>query len=183
MTTADSPGASGHTTRPSTSRDETAIHVPQGRFRRFQSALFARVRHPGAAAISAGGEIGWNPRILRGRHCVLVSHRADGTPVPTPVWIGVDGERVFVRTGVDAYKVKRIRRDPAVLLAPSTSRGRPTGAAMSGYARVLDRDEEPLAECALRARQGLLRRFYVSTMDRRLPVVYIEIGPRPSRRE
>jgi PPOX class probable F420-dependent enzyme len=117
---------------------------------------------------------------LRGRHALLVTYRADGTPVPTPVWVAVDGDRVFMRTGADAYKVKRIRRNPVVLLAPSTSRGRPTGAAMRGHARVLGKDEEPVAERALAARHGLLRRFYAKTVDSRLPTVYIEIGPRPA---
>lgn len=154
--------------------------APQGRFRRFQSAVFARIRHRDAATVPAGQASDWNPRMLRGRHCVLVTYRRDGTPVATPIWFAVDGDRVFVRTGSDAYKVKRIRRNPAVLLAPSTSRGRPTGAAMPGHARVLDRDEEPVAERALRARHGLLRRFYSKTVDSRLPTVYLQIGPRPA---
>jgi PPOX class probable F420-dependent enzyme len=147
-----------------------------------QSAFFSRIRHPGAATISGGEAVDWNPQLLRGRHCVLVSYRADGTPVPTPVWVAVDGDRVFMRTGADAFKVKRVRRDPTILLAPSTSRGRPTGAAMPGLARVLGRDEEPVAERALRARHGLLRRFYSRTVDDHLPTVYIEIGPRPAEK-
>ncbi len=151
----------------------------QGRFRRLQSAFYARIQHRDAATVSNGEPVGWNPRNLRGRHCILVSYRADGTSVPTPIWFATDGDRVFVRTGADAYKVKRIRRTPVVLLAPSTSRGRPTGPAMLGYARLLDQEDEPTAERALRARHGLLRRLYSSTVDARLRTVYIEIGPRP----
>jgi PPOX class probable F420-dependent enzyme len=147
-------------------------------FRRFQSAIFALIRHPDAVTVSTGAEAGWDPSILRGRHSVLVSYRADGTPAATPVWVAVDGDRVLLRTGADAYKAKRIRRNPAVLLAPSTSRGRPTGAAMPGYARILDKDEEPLAERALRARHGLLRYLYSRTVDSRLPTVYVEIRRR-----
>ncbi|WP_117214766.1 PPOX class F420-dependent oxidoreductase [Allorhizocola rhizosphaerae] len=153
----------------------------QGRFRRIQNAVNARIRHPRASAVSKGKGVDWDPRMLRGRHCVLVSYRRDGTPVPTPIWVAVEGDRVFVRTGADAYKVKRIRRNPAVLLAPSTGRGRPTGPAMLGYARVLDQDEEPVAERALAARHGLLRRLYSKTVDSRLPTVYIEIGPAEPR--
>lgn len=163
--------------------DKSSNSPPQGRIRRFQSAFYAFVRHPGAAAVSAGTEAEWNPRTLRRRHCVLVSYRADGTPVPTPVWVGADGDRVFVRTGADAYKVKRIRRDPRVLLAPSTGRGRPTGAAMPGFARILGHDEEAVAERVLRARHGLLRLLYTKTVEDHLPTVYIEIGPRPAKEQ
>ncbi len=155
----------------------TTMSRPLRLLRRVQNSVFARIRHTDAATISGGTVVGWDPRLLHGRHCVLVSYRADGTPVPTPIWFATDGNRVLMRTGADAFKAKRIRRTPAVLVAPSTSRGRPTGAAMEGYARVLDRDEEPAAERALRARQGLLRWLYSNTVDARLPTVYIEIGP------
>lgn len=180
MAPAGSTGPGARPARPATSGGGSP---PQGRLRRFQSAFFARIRHPDAATASTGPWAEWNPRTLRRRHCVLVTYRADGTPVPTPVWVGVDGARVFIRTGADAYKVRRIRRDPAVLLAPSTNRGRPTGATMPGFARVLDQDEEPIAERALRARHGLLRRLYSRTVDDHLSTVYIEIGPRPAEQE
>lgn len=149
------------------------------RFRRVQSVFFGLMQDPGARTAADGEAADWNPRLLRGRHCVLVRYRADGTPVPTPIWFATDGDRVFMRTGADAYKLKRIRRTPAVLVAPSTNRGRPTGAPMRAHARVLGQAEEPTAERALRARHGLLRWLYSNTVDARLPTVYLEIGPRP----
>lgn len=147
--------------------------------RRIQSTVSARIRHPDAASVADGEIVGWDLRLLRGRYCILVTYRADGTPVPTPVWFAIRRGRVLIRTGADAYKAKRLRRTPTVLVAPGTSRGRPTGAAMEGYARILDREDEPAAERALQARHGLLRQLYANTVDRRLPTVYIEIGPRP----
>ena len=161
----------------------TGTGTGQGRIRRLQSAIFRRIRHPDATTPTEAGAVDWNPGALHGRHCLLVSYRADGTPVPTPVWFAADGEHIVVRTGADAYKVKRIRRTPAVLVVPSTGRGRPTGAAMRGAARVLDRAEEATAEHALRARHGLLRWLYSATVDDHLPTVYLEIGPRPTEVE
>lgn len=150
--------------------------VGQGRFRRLQSAMFRWIRHPDAETATDAGTVSWNPGALHGRHCLLITYRADGTAVPTPVWFAASGDRVYMRTGADAYKVKRIRRMPAVLLVPSTSRGRPTGAAMRGTARVLDDDEEAAAERALQAHHGLLRRVYSTTVDHHLPTVYLEVG-------
>lgn len=158
------------------------MRTKQGRIRRIQGAIFGWIRHPEAAAVSMQEATDWDAELLRGKYCTLVTYRADGTSVPTPVWIARDGDRVFLRTGSDAFKVKRIRRTPEVLLAPSTRRGKPTAAPMRGHARVLAEGEEPVAERALRARHGLLRRFYSTTVDDHLPTVYIEIGPRPEPR-
>lgn len=149
-------------------------------FRRLQSVVFARIRHRDATSVVDGAVVPWDLRLLRGRHCILVTYRTDGSPVPTPVWFAVHRDRVLLRTGSDAYKVKRLRRTPTVLIAPSTGRGRPAGAAMEGRARILDPAEEPEAERALQSGHGLLRRLYANTVDARLPTVYIEIGPRPA---
>ncbi|WP_172979680.1 PPOX class F420-dependent oxidoreductase [Agromyces agglutinans] len=154
------------------------MSTAQSRFRRIQSAIFTRIRHPEAATVSETGAIAWDASLLRGRHGVLVTYRADGSSVPTPVWYAAHGDRVFVRTGAEAYKVKRILRTPAVLLASSTGRGKPTGAPMRGRARILDPSEESIAERALRARHGLLRWVYSGAIDDHVPTVYIEVGPR-----
>lgn len=154
------------------------MSTSQSRFRRLQGAFFTRIRHRAAATLCEAGAIPWDTGLLHGRHGVLVTYRANGTSVPTPVWYAAHGDRVFVRTGAEAYKVKRIRRTPGVLLAPSTGRGKPTGAPMLGSARILDRRDEPVAERVLRARHGVLRWVYSTAIDDHLQTVYIEIGPR-----
>jgi PPOX class probable F420-dependent enzyme len=47
----------------------------------------------------------------------LVSFRADGSPAHTPVWVSGDGERLFVSTFGDSWKVRRIRANPVVAVA------------------------------------------------------------------
>ena len=56
---------------------------------------------------------------------LLTTYRRDGTPIGTPVNIVVDGDRAFVRTFDMAWKLKRIRKNPRVEIAPSTVRGNP----------------------------------------------------------
>ena len=72
---------------------------------------------------------------------LLTTFRRDGAPVGTPVHIAVDGDRAFVRTFDTAGKLKRIRNNPEVELAPSTMGGTPTGPAIRARARLLDGDE------------------------------------------
>src|SRR5215213_11763143 len=74
---------------------------------------------------------------VRQRTVLLTTLRRDGTPVETPVSIAVDGDRAFIRSWDTAGKVKRIRNNPAVTIAPCTALGRPTGAAIPARARIL----------------------------------------------
>jgi PPOX class probable F420-dependent enzyme len=74
---------------------------------------------------------------LRGKYMSLTTFRRDGSPVPTPVWFVVDGDRVLVQTDAQAGKVKRIRRNPAVTVAACTATGRLKGSPTPGRAEVL----------------------------------------------
>ena len=58
---------------------------------------------------------------------LLTTFRRDGTPVPTPLSVAVDGDHAYVRTYEKAGKNKRLRNNRHVELAPSTTRGNPTG--------------------------------------------------------
>lgn len=69
-------------------------------------------------------------------YVLLTTFRRDGRPVPTPVWAVRDGDALVVWTVADSGKVKRIRRDGSVTVAPCTARGRPLGEAVAGRATL-----------------------------------------------
>jgi PPOX class probable F420-dependent enzyme len=116
--------------------------------------------------------------IERGRYAVVVSHRRDGAPVATPVWAAVRDGRIFVRTERSSGKVRRIERDPRVLVAPSDSAGRPVGAPLEAHARILATSEEPVAESALASRFGFARASFERAMDAmRIDMCYLELTP------
>ena len=72
------------------------------------------------------------------RYVSLTTFRRDGSPVATPVWVAGHEGRLLVWTGAGTHKVQRLRRDPRVLVAPSTGRGEVTGGAVAGTAVVLE---------------------------------------------
>jgi PPOX class probable F420-dependent enzyme len=76
-------------------------------------------------------------RLSAGKYVLLTTYRRDGTAKATPVWAVRDGDAIAVWTGTATAKVKRIRRNPAVTVAPSDFRGRPLGQAVSGRAEIL----------------------------------------------
>jgi hypothetical protein len=105
----------------------------------------------------------------RQRTVLLETRKRDGTWVGTPVSIVVADGRAFFRTYDAAGKAKRLRNFPEVRVAPSTLRGRPTGASVAGTARLLDDDE------AVRARE-LLAAKYPWLHGRMVPAVHRRKG-------
>ena len=93
-------------------------------------------------------------------YCRLVSFRRDGTAVPTPVWFALADDHLYVKTEMPSGKVRRIRRNARVQIAPCTLRGRPLGSAVNGRGRVLATWEECAAEQTLQLRYGLVRRLF-----------------------
>ena len=98
--------------------------------------------------------------------------------MPTPMWFGLRGQRAYVRSLAEAGKVKRLKRDPRVRIAPCTSRGRPTGPFAESIGRILEAEEIDIAETALDQHYGLRRRVYEGLGNKLgAETVYIEIAP------
>jgi uncharacterized protein len=100
------------------------------------------------------------------RTAVLTTFKRDGTPVATAVTIAVDGQRAYVRTWDTAWKARRMRNNPDVLVAPSTVRGRPVGPALAARSRLLNGDEARRAAVALARRQPILQGVLVPLAHR-----------------
>ncbi len=99
--------------------------------------------------------------------------------MPTLVWFVQDADRLYVVTGADTGKVKRIRNSSAVKVGPCDRRGRPTGSLVDGVARMLPSDEAQRIEVLLNRKYGLMKRL-IDLMQklRPRPRVYLEIMPR-----
>lgn len=118
-------------------------------------------------------------RFVEQRTVLLTTYRRDGTAVGTPVNIVVDSERAFVRTFDTAWKLKRIRNNPTVEIAPSTIRGKPTGAAVGARARVLGGSEAEHASRLLNRKYPILHGVLVPLTHRLRgnKTIHIELAP------
>lgn len=83
----------------------------------------------------------------------LESYRKDGTAVCTPVWFAEGDGLLYVYTLADSYKVKRIRNNPRVRVAPCNFKGALKGEWVPAQARILD-------EAGARRAHELLDRKY-----------------------
>jgi hypothetical protein len=108
----------------------------------------------------------------------LATFRRSGIVVATPVWAAESDGRFYVRSERTAGKVRRLRNDSRVLVAPCTVRGKPLGAPLEATASVLGPGREQIAERALVRRYGLGRALFEWTFDRmRIDMCYLEIVP------
>ena len=91
----------------------------------------------------------------------LISYRKTGVAVATPVWFVHDAGTLYVMTGHNAGKVKRIRNNPHVQVAPSDRAGAPLGPSQPAIARVIsDASEAATANTLLTKKYGLMKRMF-----------------------
>jgi PPOX class probable F420-dependent enzyme len=103
------------------------------------------------------------PSEIHGKKYIsLVTFRKSGARVATPVWFGEDGDRLYVMTRSDMGKTKRIRNNPQVRVAPSTIRGKVTGAEFPATVRILPTEEHAHARAAIN------RKYWAA----RLPLIW-----------
>lgn len=103
---------------------------------------------------------------VRQNTILLTTFCRDGTPVGTPVHIAVDGDRAFVRTFDTAGKLKRIRNNPEVEIAPSTLGGTPTGPVIRARARVLEGEEADYAARVIARKYPIVHGFLIPLAHR-----------------
>ncbi len=140
--------------------------------------MAARTAPSGARAIQDAPRTNSSRDIPAHKRSLLVTYRRDGTPVPTPVWAAELNGHLYVRSERTAGKVKRLRRDPRMLVAPCTVRGKPLGSPFEATAKVLAPEDELLAEITLARRYGLGRELFERAMDlMRVDMCYLEITP------
>jgi PPOX class probable F420-dependent enzyme len=100
------------------------------------------------------------PVAIRGKKYIsLGTFRKNGTKVPTPVWFGEDGDKLYVMTLSSMGKTKRIRNNPQVTVAPCTIRGKLTGTEVAALARILPPEENA------RARQTVNRKYWMARLS------------------
>jgi PPOX class probable F420-dependent enzyme len=71
----------------------------------------------------------------------LETYRRNGDPVRTPVWFLEEDGILYVHTDDSTGKVKRIRRNPKVRVAPSHFRGKPKAEYIDARAELETRPE------------------------------------------
>jgi uncharacterized protein len=96
--------------------------------------------------------------IAKQKYISLTTVRKNGHKISTPVWFGEEGEKLYVMTISDSGKMKRIRNNPLVEVAPCTIKGKETGDRFFAQARILPPEEDR------RARQTINRKYLLARL-------------------
>jgi PPOX class probable F420-dependent enzyme len=149
------------------------------RIARHQDRLLYRVvrdRHTADAAEMAATAATFDA-LTDAEYALVVTFRRSGQPMATPMWFALQDGVVYLESLADADKVKRLRHDPNVRVAPCTLRGRPKGPFTAGVGRILSVAEEPNAEASLDRHYGRRRRYVRLGARLGVKTVYLELTP------
>ena len=79
------------------------------------------------------------------KYIALETFKKNGEGVNTPVWVTKKDGKLYVITDETSWKIKRIRNNRQVRIAPSDVRGNPTGEWLEAEATILV-DEEAVVQ-------------------------------------
>lgn len=95
-------------------------------------------------------------RLSESKYISISTTRKNGEKIATPVWVTSEGNALYVITGADSGKVKRIRNNPHVEVAPCDARGRLKGDVVAGTVEILDADGTEEVRSRVAKRFGLM---------------------------
>ncbi|MGB2969783.1 MAG: PPOX class F420-dependent oxidoreductase, partial [Candidatus Nanopelagicales bacterium] len=95
-------------------------------------------------------------RLSESKYISISTTRKNGEKIATPVWVTREGNALYVITGADSGKVKRIRNNPHVEVAPCDARGRLKGDVVAGTVEILDADGTEEVRSRVSKRFGLM---------------------------
>jgi len=87
----------------------------------------------------------------------IETFRKNGQGVKTPVWFCQEGEVLYVSTGAVSGKVKRVRNNPSVRVAPCNARGDVRGVWLDATVEILPPSEEKKINDLLNKKYGLIK--------------------------
>ena len=87
----------------------------------------------------------------------VASYRKNGSAVYTPMWFAEEGGVLYVYSLASAGKVKRIRNNPRIKIAPCDVRGKPKGAWIEALAQIVDESTAEHGHKILNKKYGLMK--------------------------
>ena len=89
----------------------------------------------------------------------LETYRKSGEAIATPVWFAEQGGQLYVYSLANMGKVKRIRNNPKVRVAPCGIRGQLKGDWVEASARIVGESDHERIQALLNRKYGLVKRI------------------------
>ena len=118
-------------------------------------------------------------RFANQKYLNLESFKRDGMPVQTPLWFAEDHGVLYIYTLVNAWKVKRIRRNPRVRIVPCTMRGKVIGQWVNAAVQIVDAATAKHGHALLLQKYGWMKRvgnIFSELMQRERVVMAMQLA-------
>jgi len=107
-------------------------------------------------------------KLKKQQYINIETFRKSGEGVRTPVWFVQEGDVVYVHTVADSGKVKRIRRNPQVNIAPCKMDGALVGDWAPASAReLLDEETNQKVDKLLDKKYGLMKKMFGFSLSKK----------------
>jgi uncharacterized protein len=114
----------------------------------------------------------------KNKYISVETFRKSSQGVRTPVWFIESNNEFLFNTEEDSGKVKRIRHNPAVKIAPCNMRGDIKGEFIPGTARFLSPEESALAKKIYAKKYGFMGRVFESLGNsRKSERIFLAVKP------
>jgi uncharacterized protein len=87
----------------------------------------------------------------------LETFKRSGQGVKTPVWFAQEGPTLYVRTGAESGKVKRVRNNGRARVVPSDAQGNALGEWVDAAARLVEAEEAERANRMVTRKYGAMK--------------------------
>jgi PPOX class probable F420-dependent enzyme len=116
--------------------------------------------------------------LAEARYVSLTTLRRDGRAVATPVWQVTGHGTMWAWTGATTGKARRLHRNPKVVIAPCTARGRIVGSHTRGVASLVPLAEGKEAFAALRRKYGwqMTAMLFIHRLVKRTEIILLRIS-------
>lgn len=110
-------------------------------------------------------------QIRKAKFICLETYKKSGEAVRTPVWFAFEGDLIYFHTPAKSGKVKRLRRNPKVRVAPCSRFGKIEGDWFEGVATELSKDETERVIKLVTSRLGSIDKI-ISLLHRKNRVAF-----------
>jgi PPOX class probable F420-dependent enzyme len=112
---------------------------------------------------------------MEGKYISLITYKKNGNPIATQVWFVENDNKIYVVTLQGRYKLKRIRSNSSVKIAPSSIRGKPKTEYIDGTARILSDDESRPIIVLFKKKYRMFKMMFKEGREGEKKSVFIEI--------
>ena len=99
-------------------------------------------------------------QLSKAKFISLETYKRNGEAVRTPVWFVEENSLIYFHSPAKSWKVKRLRRNPVVRLAPCARFGRIEGDWLKGKATWIDGEDGKRIVKLVNSKQGLDGRIF-----------------------